>query len=447
MRICAFEYRYGSKEMRDLLDVNNVLKRMCIIEAALAYALSKVANAPKKCYEEILNVCRDIDYNEILKLERETGHELYSLTKIISSKVSCECRRYVHLGYTSNDVIDTAWALTIRDALALIRKKLARIIEKLSMYAIKYKDTVAVGRTHGQHALPITLGFKLANYVYELARSYERIIDCEKRVVKGKIAGAVGTMAAWGDLGISIQKEILEYLKLPPHEISTQVAPRDGFAELACVLAILASQLDRLALEFRELSRTEVGEVEFESSRIGSSTMPHKVNPVLAERISGLARVARGFCFSMLENIVLMHERDLTNSSCERVVIPHMLLLIDQILEDTIKVLSTVKFNISRMRRNVSLTRNLIMSECLVTKLVFNKGIPRDEAYNIVREVSVRAYKKGADLIKMFAESEYSNMLSREDLEFCSKPENYLGSYKELIERAVNYARKVVGGD
>ena len=446
MRICAFEYRYGSEEMKRILSIDNLVEKMCIVEAALTRALSKFANAPSKCYEEVLSLCKEIDYNDILKLEHKTGHELYSLTKILSSKVSSECRKYIHLGYTSNDVIDTAWALVIRDAILLIKKKLSMVIRRLIEYSVEYRDVVAIGRTHGQHALPITIGFKLANYVYELARSYERIKDCEKRVVKGKIAGAVGTMAAWGDLGISIQNEILAHLGLKPHEISTQVAPRDGFAELACMIAILASQLDRLALEFRELSRTEIREVEFEPNRIGSSTMPHKVNPVIAERISGLARVVRGFCLPMLENIVLMHERDLTNSSCERIVVPHILLTIDQMLDDTQKMLSTLRFNLDKIRENVGLTRNLIMSECLVVKLVLDKGLARDEAYNIVREVSIRAYKEGIDLIKAFMKSRYSKLLSKEDLEFCSEPRNYLGSYKELIKRAINYAEKVIQG-
>ena len=354
--VCVFEWRYGSEEMRKLFRVESIVKRYIDVELAIMKGLEEAGLAPKGCSEKIRECVYSISPSEIYSREAILGHDIAALTYIAGERCG-ECGKYFHLGATSYDIVDTAWALIIRDALAIVKKRLWRVIEKLIELSIKYRDTLMAGRTHGQHALPITLGFKFANYVYEFSRSLERLCELEKRVVRSKISGAVGTMAAWGSKGIVVESVASKELGLEPHAISTQVAPRDGFAELVSALAILASQLDRFALEVRELSRTEIGEVYESLKRVGSSTMPQKRNPVTAERISGLAKVVRAYVVTALENIPLMHERDLTNSSSERFLIPHVFLAIDQMLLDMEKLLNILHIDEEAMRRNLEKTR------------------------------------------------------------------------------------------
>ncbi|MEM2527784.1 MAG: adenylosuccinate lyase, partial [Ignisphaera sp.] len=354
--MCVLEWRYGSEEMRNLFKSDNIVKRFLEVEKALIVSLAKAGIAPERCIDTISRCSEEVSAEDVYVKERELGHDIASLAYILGERCG-ECGRYVHLGATSYDIVDTAWALVIGDALSIVLARLKHIIEKIVDMSIKYADVVMVGRTHGQHALPITFGFKLANYAYEFSRSYERLCECRKRVVRGKMGGAVGTMAAWGDKGLVVERYAMEYLGLDPHTISTQVAPRDGFAELVANLAILASQLDRFALEVRELSRPEIGEVYEAVKRIGSSTMPHKRNPVIAERISGLAKVLRGFVSVALENIPLMHERDLTNSSSERILLPHTFLVIDQMLMDMERLLTILSIDENAMKKNLMLLR------------------------------------------------------------------------------------------
>ncbi len=432
--VCPLEYRYGSREMRELLSRESVLRRMAEVEAALMRGLAEAGMAPEECVDELRRCVEGLRVEDVEGFERVLRHETAALAKALGVRCG-ECGKYVHLGLTSSDVIDTAWALIIRDALGIIKSRLKSVINELIKLSLRFRNTLMVGRTHGRHALPITLGFKLANHAYELSRSYERICCLESRVVKGKVSGAVGTMAAWGSKGFLIESAVLKWLGLEPHAISTQVAPRDGYAELASAIAILASQLDRLALEVRELVRDEVGELELAEGFSGSSTMPHKRNPVLAERVSGIARLCRGLSVAALENVVLMHERDLSNSSCERVLIPHTLLLIDQALIDTESFLKGLRVNEEAMLRNLSLSRGWVLSECLMIKLVIKAGIPRHEALEVLNELA----GKGLSLKEALASSRLSHMLSMDDVKECMNPRNYLGMYSELIDRAVKY--------
>ena len=441
--ICPFDYRYGSKEMRDLLKRENILRRFIEVEAALMKALEEAGFAPRGCYEVLSKCAFSVRPEEVDELEAKLGHDVASLATLIAERCG-ECGKYVHLGATSYDIVDTAWALIVRDAVELIKKRLRNVIELLMELSMKYRDTLMVGRTHGQHALPITLGFKLANYVYELSRSYERFCELEKRVMRGKVSGAVGTMAAWGVKGPKVEEVALSTLGLRPHAITTQVAPRDGYAELVAVIAILASQLDRLALEVRELSRNEIGELRIAAGRVGSSTMPHKRNPTIAERVSGLARICRALVVTALENIPLMHERDLTNSSSERFLIPHALLTIDQLLIDTHRMLSTLEADEAAMKRNLELSKGTIMAECLMIKLVLKAGMPRHKAHSMLSDLARQALAQGREFRDVVAGSEVGKLLSSEDVEECFNYSKYLGSYDFLISRSLNYAKEVL---
>jgi len=442
--ICPLEWRYGSREMRKLFTKESLLRKRLLVEAALAYGLAAAGFISHEEAKRIEEAIDKVQLKRVEDIEAKIGHDIMAIA-IGLAEVSGEAGKYVHLGATSYDIVDTAWALILRDALKIVKKKLTDIIRILMKYSSEYKNLIMPGRTHGQHALPITLGFKFANYVYELSRSLERILELEKRLIRGKIAGAVGTMAAWGEKGFIVERETLRRLGLEPHVISTQIAPRDSFAELVSTIAILASQLDRLALEVRELMRPEIDEIaEGTGKRVGSSTMPQKRNPVTAEKISGLAKVLRALTIAALENIPLWHERDLTNSSSERIIIPHTMLTIDEILDSTIKLLRGLIIRPDDMKKNLEISGGAIMSEAIMIALV-RKGMARHEAHALLREIEREAEQKGRKFKDVLLENkEVLKYLSKEEIESLIKPENYLGKTLELIERSMNHARSLL---
>lgn len=444
MSICPLEFRYGSDEMKRIFSRNNMVKRMIDVELALAKALEEVGIVPRSRYSELSKCMYSVNIESIDRYEQLVGHDVVALLSAINE--SCgDISRYVHYGATSNDIIDTTWALLIRDALSIIKNKLINIIKLLIALSRKYSDTLMVGRTHAQHALPITLGFKLANYVYEFSNSFCRLVSAESRVVKGKIAGAVGTMASYRGAGLEVESKVMELLGLRSHEITTQVVPRDSFAELISVFAILASQAERFGIEVRELMRPEINELaEGVEGRVGSSTMPHKANPVECEKISGLSRVLRGLVITALENIPLWHERDLSNSSAERVLIPHAFILIDEILDTLHDVLGNLRVFPENMLRNLELSKGLIMSESLMLKLT-DRGLSRHEAHRLVKELAHKALKSGKDLLsEALSDEMILKYLNPEELREALDFKKYLGNYRELIERSIKYAESLI---
>ncbi len=445
MPVCVFEWRYGSEEMREVWDQRRRLKYMALVEYALLKALKDVGLIPEDVKpEELIQAAERITLEEVQALEKEIGHDVMAFVEALASKVDPVTAKYIHLGATSYDIIDTTWALQFRDALNIIYKDLKDIINKMIELAVKYKHVPMLGRTHGQWAVPITVGFKFANYVYELARAFERLKDVEKRVVRLKMSGAVGTMAAWGDKGLEVEKKVAEILNMEPHAITTQVAPRDSFAELLAALAILSSVLDRFALEVRELSRPEIAEIieGVSKKQVGSSTMPHKANPVTSEKISGLAKVSRSLVIGELENIPLWHERDLTNSSSERILIPHSFLTIDEQLKSMKKLLDKLIINMDNIRKNLERAGCLNMAERIMIYLTLEKGLARNEAHKLIMD-AIRSY--GSLERALEQGHELSKYISKAELDALCDPSTYLGSYDKLIDRAIEYARRVVG--
>ncbi|WP_338599949.1 adenylosuccinate lyase [Sulfolobus tengchongensis] len=442
--ICPLEWRYGSNEMRRLFSREEVLKRRIQVEIALLKALSKYGLVSEDDIQKVERAAMTIRPEEVDELESKIGHDVMAMVVLMAER-SGESGRFIHFGATSYDIVDTAYALILKDAITLVKHKLIKILEIMTNLAIKYRDLVMVGRTHGQHALPITFGFKIANYIYELSRSLERLNEVEKRIVKGKMSGAVGTMAAWGDKGLEIEKSVMETLELKPHEISTQVAPRDAFAELTADLAILSSQCDRFALEVRELMRPEINEIgEGVEGRVGSSTMPQKENPVISEKIGGLAKILRSLVVASLENIPLWHERDLTNSSSERIILSHQFLIIDEILDSMINLLKSLRINFENMERNLNLTKGQIMAESLMINLTL-KGMKRHEAHQYVNKLTSKVKQTGKSLLEVCLEDNLIlSYFSRNELEEILNPKNYLGSYYKLIERAISYSQEVI---
>ncbi len=443
--------RYGTPEMVRVFEDENRLRKMLLVEAALARAHAEVGNIPREDAEKIWRTATSEEavrriIRRAREIETEIKHETMALVRALSEACG-PSGRYVHLGATSSDILDTALALQLKEAIGILKARLAELLALLADLAERHKRTVMVGRTHGQHALPITLGFKFAVWAAELMRHIERLEQCEKRVLVGKMSGAVGTMAGLGPKGPEIQELVMSMLGLRPAEISTQIIQRDRLAELICLMAMVASTLDNMATEVRELQRTEIGELAEpfdERAQVGSSTMPHKRNPVMCERICGLAKVIRGLVVPALENIPTWHERDLTQSSAERFIVPEALILVDYMVYLMIRVLRGLEIRPDRMARNLALTGGLIMSEALMLELT-RRGMARDDAYRLVRSLCLRAIGEGRPFEEVAAESEEVRaLLGPGELEAILRPEGYLGTAVQQVDRIVSMARELL---
>lgn len=378
-------------------------------------------------------------FERVKEIEAEIHHDIMAVVKALS-EVCGEHGKYVHLGATSNDIIDTANALLIKESLAIVERDLKELRSVLKRLAMEHKYTVCIGRTHGQHAVPTTYGMKFAIWLDEVQRHIDRINQLKERVLVGQMSGAVGTMASFGERGLEIQRLVMEGLGLKPARITNQIIQRDVYAELMMVLALIASTLDKIALEIRNLQRTEILEVSepFGKKQVGSSTMPHKRNPIRSEKVSGLARVLYSNVIPALLNNPLWHERDLTNSSVERVILPESFVLLDEMLKTTIKVLSGLEFFPENIKRNLYLTNNLIMAEPLMLKLT-EKGMGRQEAHELVRQLAMKAFHEKRDLLEVVRESEEAmKYLTEEDLESL-KPENYIGLAPQIVDNVIAF--------
>jgi len=445
-RVCPFEWRYASKEMKRVFSEYNRLNTMARVELVLLRGLVKAGLVPEDVTEGIEDIeLTEEDMLQLREIEKRVKHETAALIELLSKKYG-KLGTYIHLGATSNDIIDTTWSLLIREALGIVEAKIVELLKAIVRLADEHIDTVMVGRTHGQQALPITLGFKLMNHAYEISLCLERLLESHRRLFVLKMSGAVGTMAAWRDKGLTIEEYVAKELGLRPVEISTQIYSRGRFAELVCELAILGSVLDRLATEIRNLQRTEISELAepYYKGQIGSSTMPHKINPINCERVSGLARFLRGLCQPSLENIVLWHERDLSNSSCERIILPHAFFTIDEMLNTMIKVVRGLRVFPERMVENLKKSRGRIMAEALVVKLIM-KGVAREKAYSYVRNLVMKSIKEDRSFKDIVLEDEFiSSILSTDEVLKCLEYENYLGEYRRICKRAREYVLSII---
>jgi adenylosuccinate lyase len=311
--------------------------------------------------------------------------------------------------------------------------------------AEKYKETIMVGRTHGQHALPTTLGFKFAVWMRQNARNIERLEQCRKRLLVGKMTGAVGTQAGLGVHAMKIQELVMKKLGIEAADISTQIVQRDRHAELVCLVALIASGLENIATEIRELQRPEISELfeAFEQKKqVGSSTMPHKRNPEICERVCGISKIVRGLVVSSLENIVTWHERDLTQSSAERFIIPEVCILADYLLFLMIDVLANLRVDEERMRHNLTITRGRTMSEAVMIALA-RKGMNRQEAHELLRKLTIRSEVENRDFAPILMENEnVREFLDEREVDEVLNPSNYLGTAVRQVERMIARTRK-----
>jgi len=429
MAVHPIDYRYGSREMREIFEEETRLQLMLDVEAALSRAHADLNHIPKEAAEEISKKAntRIVKIERVKEIEEETKHDIMAMVKALAEK--CKYGGYVHLGATSNDINDTATALQFKMALNIVLKDLEELKEILKRLTEENIDRVCIGRTHGQHSIPTTYGMKFGIFLDETKRNIERIKRAKENI-RGKMSGAVGTMASFDD-GINIQKLVGKYLNIKMAEISNQIVQRDIYAEIICSLAILASTLDKIALEIRNLQRTEIMEIAeaFGKKQVGSSTMPHKRNPITSEKICGLARVIYSNVFPALLNNPLWHERDLTNSSCERVIIPETFVLIDEMLKGMKKTLENIVFYPENIEKNLELLKGRNMAEAVMIKLV-KKGYDRQKAHELLRIIAQKEGDFKENLIKNETVRKY---LTEREIEEALNPERYIGSAVEIV--------------
>ena len=424
--------RYGTPEMLRIFEEDARIQRLLDVEAALAMAHADVGNIPRKDAETIASMAstKHVKVERVKAIEKEIKHDIASLVRALSEACGSS-GAYVHLGATSYDIVDTANALQLKDAIEIIEKKLLELKRILQKQAGHHKETVMIGRTHGQHALPITLGFKFAVWGYEVSRNLERLNDCKTRVLVGKMSGAVGTQASLAEHAKRIEEIVMKQLGIEAAEISTQIVQRDRYAEYTCILALLASSLDKFATEIRQLQRPEIGEL-FESfekkKQVGSSTMPHKRNPETCERICGLARMIRSLCIPALENAVTWHERDLTQSSAERFIFPELCILTDYLLFLMSTVVKNLRVDKKRMLQNISLTQGRAMSEAVMMALT-KKGVNRQEAHELLRQLTIKSEVENQHFREVLLEDTFvCSKLNVEEINEALNPKNYLGT-------------------
>lgn len=383
--------RYTRPEMARIWSPENRFRQWLAVEVAASLTLAEAGIVPTEAAHAIRDKA-DFDLQRIDEIEAEVKHDVIAFTTAVAEKIGPESR-WLHYGLTSNDVVDTAQALQIREASAIIATGLEKLRDVLRRRAFEFKDTPQVGRTHGMHAEPITFGLKLANWYAEVLRDIDRFRHAAEEMRVGKFSGAVGTFA---HLEPELEEKICARLGLEPAPISSQVIQRDRHANYLSVLAVIAATLDKIATEIRHLQRTEVREAEefFSEKQKGSSAMPHKRNPVTCEQICGLARLVRSNAQAGLENVALWHERDISHSSVERVILPDSTTLVHYLLYKTTNLIDTLVVYPERMLSNLEAGGGLVYSGQLLLDLV-EQGILREDAYRIVQSHAMRAWKEG----------------------------------------------------
>ena len=440
--VCPLDYRYGRKEIKDIFGEEQRLQYLLTVEAALARAHAKVGNIPQEAADEITKkaTTSKVKVDRVTEIEKETKHDIMAVTKALAEVCDGDAGKYIHLGATSYDIVDTANALQFVEATTILSKQLKQLRSALVNLAKKHRKTVMLGRTHGQHTIPITFGLKMAGYAMEVDRHLERMHELKSRLFIGKLSGAVGTGAALGEHALELQQTMLTDLKLGIEDVSTQIVCRDRYNELFCLLSNIATSMEKFATEIRNLQRDEIREVaeSFDvKKQVGSSTMPHKRNPITSEQVSGLSRVVRNFLTTGFENAIQWHERDLCNSSSERFIIPHSLILTDWIVYKMTDVFTHLSLFPDRMKENMKISNGLPMAESLMTTLV-QHGMGRGDAHELMRKTALKAAAENISLKEAFMKkNKKKELLSEKEVDDALNPENYLGATNEIIKRVI----------
>jgi adenylosuccinate lyase len=424
--------RYTHPDMGRIWSEENSFQKWLDVEILAAEAWARLGRVPKAALARIRKKAR-FNVDRIRELEAEVKHEIIAFLSCVAESIGDDAR-FLHIGMTSSDVMDTALAIQLKEASALLLQDMRRLMKILRRQALKYKWTVMIGRTHGVHAEPITFGLKLALWYQEMARNLARMEKAVEDIAVGQISGAVGTFA---QISPKVEAHVCKKSGLKPTPVSNQIIQRDRHAYFFATLAVMAGSLEKFAVEVRHLQRTEVQEAEepFTRGQKGSSAMPHKRNPVLSENVSGLARLMRSYALAALENVALWHERDISHSSVERVIAPDATIVMDFMLRRMSYVLDNLCVYPKNMLRNLEKSGGAVFSERVLLTLV-DKGIARDAAYRMVQRHALKVGREGGDLKQeLLNDAEIRRSLSTRDIEEAWNVKHHLAHVNFIFRR------------
>ena len=424
--------RYTSKEMGSIWTEENEDRNIVKVEVTACEAMNKLGIVPDDALHDIQTKA-DFDLDRVHEIEKTTNHDIISLLTSVAEHVG-DASKYIHKGLTSNDVKDTAMGLMMKHSAEILIREEKELHEILKAQAVKYKYTYCVGRTHGIHAEPMTFGLKFLLWMSETERNIERLEMAKKYISVGKLSGAIGT---YSNIDPFVEKYVCDKLGLTPVPVANQVVQRDRHAFYLSTIAVCGASLEKMALEIRHLQRTEVREAEeyFAPGQKGSSAMPHKRNPITCEKVCGLARVLRGNAEAAIENVALWHERDISHSSVERIILPDSTILLDHMLRKMKDILGKLLVYPDKMIKDLNLTGGLIYSQNLLIALV-SKGVLREDAYKWVQRNAMARWLEGADFkTNVEADPDIDKYLTKEEVEACFEPKHMLKHLDEIYAR------------
>ena len=442
--INPIETRYRTK-IAEIFTEEKKLENWLKVEAVLAKAHAKLGNIPQESADEICKKA-NLNYvklNRVKEIDNEIHHDLMAMVKALSEQCEGNAGKYIHLGATSYDIEDTATGLQLKEAIIYITNSLKKLLIELIKVIQDKKSLVCIGRTHGQHAIPTTYGMRFGVWAYEIDRHLDRLKETLNRISYGKMSGAVGNMASFGEKGIEIQNFITKELGLNPALITNQIIQRDRHAEVLFLTALIGQSLAKVARQFRVLQRNEIAEMfePFKKNQVGSSTMPHKRNPHKSERICSLARVIKSNIIPALDNIILEDERDLTNSANERIIFAENFILLDFMIIQLTSIIQEVEFDEERIEENLNLTKGACLSEKIMLNLV-EKGIGRQEGHEILRKAAIKAKKENRFIKEILLENEkITESFTKDEIDDLLNPHNYIGKSIELLEKLLKFLK------
>jgi adenylosuccinate lyase len=424
--------RYTRKEMSQIWTEERRLQVWLEIEIAICEAYGQLGIVPQEDLKTIQERAK-VDVKRVQEIENETRHDVVAFIQAISESVG-PAAKWVHLGVTSSDILDTTFSRLLVEASNLLIEDLEKLLEVLKEKAYAYKQVPMIGRTHGIHAEPITFGLKMANFYDEMRRNLRRLTTARESISYGKISGAVGTFA---HVPPFVEEYVCRKLGLKPAPASTQIIPRDYYAEFFATLALIGSSVEKMATEIRHLQRTEVGEAEeyFQKGQTGSSAMPHKRNPIGSENLSGLARLLRGYGVAAMENIPLWHERDISHSSVERVIGPDATILLDYMLQRLTNLYRNLIVYPEKMKKNLEISGGRYHSEAVLLNLI-KKGLTRQEAYKITQSIAMASYHEDSDFVEALKKDEaLGKHLSLQEIESLTNDAHYFEQVDTIFDR------------
>jgi adenylosuccinate lyase len=437
--------RYGSEEIKKIFEEEQHLRYQLDFEAAVASAQARIKMIPQDAADDIIKKAKSgkVTIGKVKQLEAVTEHDTAAIVEALSQQCSEKSRPWVHYGLTSNDILDTTVSMQMRDAFSIIESKILDLAISMSDKAIEFRALPAVGRTHGQHASIIAFGLKFAVWAAEMAKHIERIEEGKKRFLLCKTLGVVGTGSLMGNRALEVQRTVSRDLRLYAIDAATQVIPRERHAEMQFLIALVACTLDKIAIEIRNLQRTEIGEVAepFRKGQIGSSAVPVKRNPIKSERVSSLAKILRSLVNVAMENIALWHERDLSNSANERFTLPMAVILLDEMLNSMKRVIIDLNVNTKRITSNLDITKGQIYAEFVLEALI-KKGIPRFEAYRDIQRVAFSSLEREEEFFDALRkDSKLSKSLTPLELKDIFNAKNHLSASSKIIENVVRMVK------